>query len=425
MAEQKHTRRFFLKSASLSLVALGVGGTPPFLGRAIAAANAAPITGRRKTLVTIFQRGAMDGLMAVSPLGDNGLHEFRPRLAMAGTSRQADARLLRLGGDFGMHAALEPLFSLYQNRELAIVHGVGSPNTTRSHFDAQDFMETGTPFRKGTASGWLNRAVGLMGHDAASPFQAVALTRSMPRSLYGDTQALAVSDLSRFNLKSGGSRRTPSNAPAVGFESLYDQTSSELLHDAGGDSFDAIHQLSKLDVSRYKPAADYPRGPLGNALRQIAFLIKSQVGLEVAFAETGGWDTHVQQGTANGVFANRARDLAQSIAAFWNDLGDYRDDVVVMTMTEFGRTVHENGSGGTDHGRASCLFVLGSYVDGGRVHGSVPRLVSHELEDGRDLTVTVDFRSVFAEVAGPHLSIDDDAALFPDWEGGRYPLLRG
>jgi uncharacterized protein (DUF1501 family) len=318
------------------------------------------------------------------------------------------------------------LLPMYQDGTLAVVHGIGSPNNTRSHFDAQDFMETGTPFDKGTHSGWLGRALGLIDEEGhvKSPFRAVSLTSSLPRSFYGDDSALAVTDLTRFSL--GGGRRNTGTTPATGFESLYEQTSSDLLRGTGEESFDAMRTLSELNVSGYRPAsgANYPDTPLGRALKQIAFLIKSQVGLEVAFAETGGWDTHVQQGTVQGAFANRARDLATAIHAFWMDLDDYRDDVVLMTMTEFGRTVHENGSGGTDHGRASCMFVLGSSVDGGRVHGTIPALRPEDLEDGRDLPVRIDFRSVFAEVAGVHLKIDDDAGLFPGWAGNRYPLFR-
>jgi len=420
-------RRFFLKSAALGMVALGSTGAPPFLTRLVSRASAKAITGRRRTLVTIFQRGAMDGVMAVPPLDDPGLRQLRPRLAMTPDAREPGDRPLDIGDGFGLHPALGALLPLYEEGRLAIVHGVGSPNTTRSHFDAQDYMETGTPFRKGTPSGWLNRSLGLVdaeGHPL-SPFRAVSITASMPRSLYGDAPALAVSDLRQFALR--GARRVPAGSSARGFEALYEQTTSELLHDTGGGSFEAMETLQALDVSGYQPAAgaDYPESPLGRALRQIAFLVKAQVGLEVAFAESGGWDTHVQQGTIRGAFSNRAGDLARSIAAFWADLGAYRDDVVVMTMTEFGRTVHENGSGGTDHGRGSCLFVLGEGVVGGRVHGRVPRLRPEELEDGRDLPVTADFRSVFSEVASRHLGADDDGLLFPGWDGARLPLWRG
>jgi uncharacterized protein (DUF1501 family) len=420
-------RRLFIKSSAIGMVAMCAGGVPRFLERLLAgAAHAAPIQHRRKTLVAIFQRGAMDGLMAVSPFGDDGLRRLRPRLAMSMFDPDEEARLLDLGGGFGLHPAFGAFEALYNEGSLAVVHGAGSPNNTRSHFDAQDYMETGTPFRKGTDSGWLNRALAQNGSREAgdSPFRAVSLTSSLPRSLYGSVPALAVADLTRFGLGKPVKGRLQS-PPAKGFESLYGRTSQELLNEVGGDSFAAMHTLAEMDVSMYRPSAgaEYPTSPLGKALTQIAYLIKARVGLEVAFAETGGWDTHVQQGAAQGAFANRARDLANSIAAFWTDLGAHRDDVVLLTMTEFGRTVHQNGSGGTDHGRASCLFVLGVGVDGGKVYGSIPQLRRDDLEDGRDLPVVVDFRSVFAEVAGHWFDIGGDDNLFPGWDGNRIKLF--
>lgn len=394
------TRRLFLKAGGLTLFTLGAG--PQFLTRTALAAQ-----GRRKVLVTIFQRGAMDGLMAVTPLSED-LRVLRPRLAMGARE------LLDLGIDFGLHPAFEPLLPLWKEKRLGIVHAVGSPDLTRSHFDAQDYMETGTPGRKGTPSGWLNRAVGLLGHEG-TPFRAVSLTPALPRSLYGDEPALAVADLADFQ------------APAESFEALYAQTSQKVLHDTAGDTFQAMAMLTPEKIDRYCPAngAEYPASPLGQALRQIALLIKSDVGLEVAFAESGGWDTHVQQGTVNGSFARQARDLARSIHAFWTDLGTaWQDGVLLSTMTEFGRTVRENGSGGTDHGHGSCLFVLGNQVQGGRVHGSFPGLDRDALHEGRDLPVTTDFRAVFCELAGKHLGIKDDAKLFPGWAGKRLPLLK-
>lgn len=428
------TRRVFLKGGGLALLAFGAG--PTFLNRAALAAAKPSAPGRRKVLVTIFQRGAMDGLMAVSPVSDPSLASYRPRLGMSaarGAGRSApqgglgsasqDA-LLDLGVGFALHPAFADLKPLWDERRLAVVHAVGSPDPTRSHFDAQDFMETGTPGRKGTPSGWLNRAVGLLGHDA-TPFRAVALTPALPRSLYGDASALAVTNLADFKVRLPGAEAAARGA-AGGFESLYEQTSQSLLRSSGAEAFDAIHMLSDAHLASYRsdPAADYPRSPLAQSLRQVAQLVKSDVGLEVAFAESGGWDTHVQQGTANGTFARRAKDLGQSIAAFWTDLGAHQGDVVLMTMTEFGRTVRENGSGGTDHGHGSCLFVLGNAVDGGKVHGRLESLSQDALYEGRDLPVTTDFRAVFAGVAGRHLGIADDQALFPGWNGGRLQLLR-
>ncbi len=442
---QQLTRRIFLKSGGLALVALGMSSTPLFLTQAAAeTAQSLNSAGkRRKILVTIFQRGAMDGLMAVTPFTDPHLAQFRPRLTM-NVGKDA-SNLIDLNGTFALHPALGAFEPLFREQRLAIVHGMGSPNTTRSHFDAQDYMETATPERKGTDSGWLNRASALLLQEATAqkqavtPFQALALTSAMPRSLYGDAPALAITNLSDFSI-GAGSGGMLKQAKAVkgasaqgfesrfesGFESLYEQTSQEILRGAGKDSFDAMSILQKAQLNTLKPASGvvYPASPLGESLRQIAQLIKADVGVEIAFAESGGWDTHVQQGTANGAFARRAKDLSDSIAAFWKDISAFQDDVVLMTMTEFGRTVRENGSGGTDHGRASCAFVLGNSVDGGKIHGSLPTLAPENLADGRDVPVTTDFRAVFAGVAGAHLGIKHMPTLFPNWTGAALPIVR-
>ncbi|HEY4596792.1 MAG TPA: hypothetical protein VIJ02_10355, partial [Thermoanaerobaculia bacterium] len=271
------TRRFFLKTGGIALFTLGVGGGPGFITRAALAAQGTPSTSsrRRKVLVAIFQRGAMDGLAAVPPVDGSTLKGLRPRLAMSGARAAGDEALLDLGTGFGLHPALAPLLPLWKDRRLGIVHAVGSPDPTRSHFDAQDFMETGTPGLKGTPSGWLNRAVGLMGHEA-SPFRAVAMTPSLPRSLYGDQPALAVTNLADFKVQLPGADRTAA-AAGQGFEALYEQTSQGLLRDTGSETFRAVHMLSAAEIQKYKPAdgADYPKTPLGNALRQIALLIKS------------------------------------------------------------------------------------------------------------------------------------------------------
>jgi len=413
-------RRLFLKTTGLALFSFGAG--PEFLHRAAAAATTGP---KKRVLVTIFQRGAMDALAALPPLGGGELARLRPRLAMSAARSAGDGALLDLGVGFGLHPALAPLAPLFRSGELAAVHAVGSPDPTRSHFDAQDYMETGTPGRKGTPSGWLNRVCGELGHDA-SPFRAVSLTSALPRALHGPEPAVAVSRLEDFAVRVPGSART-SRAAGRGFEALYAQTTAELLQETGRETFDAVDMLSTAALERYRPAAGatYPGSPLGDALRQVAQLVKADVGLEVAFAESGGWDTHVAQGTAQGSFARRADDLARSIAAFWTDLGAERDRVLLMTMTEFGRTARENGSGGTDHGHGSALFLLGGDVAGGRVHGRFPGLREEDLYEGRDLPVTTDFRSVFAEVAARHLGVEEPARLFPGWREERVGLFRG
>ncbi|HEY4205767.1 MAG TPA: DUF1501 domain-containing protein [Puia sp.] len=413
------TRRGFLKGGGLALLGVGMmGGIPGFLAEAAARDKFAAPYKKRKILVCIFQRGAMDGLMAVTPFTDANLQTARPTLFIPAARGGNDNPLIDLDGRFGLHPSMQAFETLYKQRRLAIVHGIGSPNNTRSHFDAQDYMESGTPFNKGTASGWLNRAVGLLGHDNLTPFSAVSLTSALPRSFYGDNPTIAIGNLRDFAIQMRGNPNTTGKV-ASSFEDLYDQTSPGLLKETGKESFDAIKMLQKADIRNYTPAtgAVYPFSPLGNSLKQIAQLIKMEVGLEIAFTESNGWDTHFNQGAANGIFARNVNDLSNSIAAFWTDLSAYQDDVTVMTMTEFGRTVHQNGTGGTDHGRGSCNFILGNDVNGGQVHGKVDALAVENLEDGRDLKVTTDFRSVFSEVADRHLQLGNDKLLFPDWNG--------
>jgi uncharacterized protein (DUF1501 family) len=414
------TRRAFLKAGGLAMFGIGLGGIPPFMLKAAASNKIDRLYKKKKVLVCIFQRGAMDGLMAVTPFTDENLKLARPNLFM---SAGAGGSLIDLDGKFGLHPSMKSFEQLFRDKRLAIVHGIGSPNATRSHFDAQDYMESGTPFNKGTSSGWLNRAVGLLGHDA-TPFRAVSVTSSMPRSFYGDNASVAINNLQEFSIQMRGNAGA-ANLAARSFEDLYDQTSSALLKETGKESFDAMKMLQKADVKNYRPenGASYPVTALGNSLKQVAQLIKMDVGMEVAFAESGGWDTHFNQGKETGVFARNVGDLSNSITAFWNDMSAYQDDITVMTMTEFGRTVKQNGTGGTDHGRASCNFILGAGVSGGIVHGNVPLLAQENLEDMRDLPVTTDFRAVFSEVADKHLRISNDGILFPDWKGKKIGVM--
>jgi uncharacterized protein (DUF1501 family) len=415
------SRRAFIKAGGLAMFGLSLGGIPGFVKRAAAQAKTSNLYKRNKILVCIFQRGAMDGLMAVTPFTDPYLKEARPQLFMDASS---SGSLLDLDGQFGLHPGFQPFYQLFKEKQLAIVHGMGSPNTSRSHFDAQDYMESGTPFTKNTNSGWLNRAVGLLGHEG-SPFRAVSLTSSLPRSFYGDYPSVAISNLADFAIQMKGNQAGTQLA-AQSFEELYDQAGDELLKETGKESFEAMKMLRQADIKNYTPAnnAHYPRSPLGNALKQICQLIKMEVGLEVAFAESGGWDTHFNQGTDKGAFARNAADLSNSIAAFWSDLGQWQDEVTLMTMTEFGRTVKQNGTGGTDHGRASCMFIVGNDVQGGRVHGLVKPLALENLADGRDLAVTTDFRSIFSEVADKHLHLTNDKILFPDWNGDKISVMK-
>jgi uncharacterized protein (DUF1501 family) len=375
-----------------------------------------PTPDRKRTLVCIFQRGAMDGIAAVQPLADPNLQQLRPALTLAAGSDKD--QLLDLDGRFGLHPSLRPLGRLYGEGRLRIIHGVGLPNPVRSHFDAQDYVETATPGRKSTPDGWLNRAAAQLPGEG-TPLRMVSLTPALPRALYGEQYAVAVEQLSDLGVRGG------SSGAGGGFEALYRQASQEVLRNAGTTGLDAANLLSAAALENYRPARGvrYPNSPLGRGLRQIAQLIKSDVGLEIAFAESPNWDTHARQGGRFGRFTQQANDLAGSVTNFWRDLGGLSDRVTLMTITEFGRTVHQNGSGGTDHGRASCAFVIDDGFSDSRILGEVPALLPANLEDGRDLPVTTDFRSYFAAVSAQRLGATNTAALFPGWTGAALPGL--
>jgi uncharacterized protein (DUF1501 family) len=390
-----------MKAGGCALVAYAAA--PRFLFRT---ADAAETSGR--VLVAIFQRGAVDGLSMVMPHGDPGYAAVRPSIGLQPPRRGESERAIDLDGFFAFHPALVPLVPLWSNRSLAVVHACGSPDTTRSHFDAQDYMETGTPGVRSTPDGWLARAVGARAAKS-TPFRAVAIGPALPRTLQGDVGAISMQSLDRFDVRAGADRTA-----RAGFESLYEQGVHDLLHGTGRETFEAVKMLRSAGASRIAPAngAAYPRAPLGEALRQIAQLIKADVGLEVAFADMQGWDTHVAQGAERGQLALRLRDFGAALAAFSQDLGDKLSDVVVLTMSEFGRTVAENGNRGTDHGHATAMLALGGGVRGGRVYGRWPGLDRHQLFEGRDLAMTTDFRSLFSEVASRHLGVPS-APIFP------------
>jgi uncharacterized protein (DUF1501 family) len=272
-------------------------------------------------------------------------------------------------------------------------------------------MESGTPDDKGTREGWLNRYLATEGTCEAcktSAFRAVAMTPQTPRILDGAMPTVAMDNLDAFAVRTNGSQ-------AERLEALYRTGTSDVVHAAGDEMFDATRALRAANPQQYTPqnGADYPRSPFGQHLRQIAQLIKSDVGLEIAFADVGGWDTHVNQGGATGQLAGRFDDFAKSIHALVTDLGDRMADVTIMTMSEFGRTARQNGNGGTDHGHASALFVIGGDVKGKKVHGKWPGLEQEQLYEGRDLALTTDFRSVFSEVASKHLGAKRLDQVFP------------
>jgi uncharacterized protein (DUF1501 family) len=417
-------RRVFMKSGAMALVTMGL--SPSFLRRTAYGADllrGAAVGGnaRGRTLICLFQRGAADALNVVVPHGEAAYYRLRPNIAIPRPATTAGAAgAVDLDGFFGLHPALAPMKPLWDQKMLAPVHAVGSPSSTRSHFDAQDYMETGTPDQKSTRDGWLNRYLAVRGtceagcaHDAAqAPFRAVSMTQQTPRILEGPQATVAMSSLDEFSVRASG--------PAVDrLEALYRTGSADVVHAAGGEMFEALKILRAANPRQYAPqnGATYPASQFGQRLKQIAQLIKADVGLEVAFADVGGWDTHVNQGGATGQLALRLDDFARSIAALVADLGDRMGDVTILTMSEFGRTARQNGSAGTDHGHAGALFVIGGDVKGGKVHGKWPGLELEQLNEGRDLALTTDFRSVFSEVASKHLGAKRLDVLFPGYEG--------
>jgi uncharacterized protein (DUF1501 family) len=399
------TRRVFLRNSALAM--FGVGSAPLWLQRALYGGERP----RKKILVAIFQRGAADGLNIVVPHGERAYYELRPTIGIARPGSGPEAAV-DLDGFFGLHPSLAPLEPLFKQHHLAIVDAVGSPDPTRSHFDAQDYMESGTPGRKATADGWMNRA--LPKTDKGSPLRALSLGPVLPRAMRGPEPALALQNLADFQI------RNPQAAQA--FEQLYRDTGDPMLQATGRETFEAISMLQAVQKQLYQPAAgaDYPRGRLGESLRQIAQLIKADVGVEVAFAEVGGWDHHVNEPAQ---LSNLLREYGQALSVFWRDMGDRMDDVVLVTMSEFGRTAHENGNRGTDHGHANCMFVMGGPVAGGKVYGRWPGLQREQLYENRDLALTSDFRDVLGELVARHLGNPKVQGVFPVHEPGFLGLL--
>ncbi len=401
-------RRYFLKSGSIALASIGMSlSAPSFLERVVM--GNALNGGKRKTLIAIFQRGAVDGLNMVVPFGESAYYAARPSLAIAKPEPSNADAAIDLDGFFGLHPSMRSFQRLWDSKRLAIIHASGSPDNTRSHFDAQDYMESATPGVKSTTDGWLNRYLQSKQDPDRSLFRAVSMTRTMPRVLQGRASAVAMANLSDFAIRAG---KSSANLQG-GFEAIYARD-KDALAGMGRETFEAVNYLKQTNPAQYKPENDaqYPRNPFGNSLLQIAQLIKAGVGLEIAFTEIGGWDTHVNQGNARGQLGNLLQQFSSGIAALYQDLGQRMDDVVVLTMSEFGRTVRENGNRGTDHGHANAMFVMGNSVRGGKVYGKWPGLKSDQLHEGRDLALTTDFRDVFGEIASRHLGNSDAKSVF-------------
>jgi uncharacterized protein (DUF1501 family) len=391
------TRRSFLTTSAIVLA--GAGTAPQWLLRA--AAQGGQGKSGRKILVAIFQRGAADGLNVVVPYFEPRYYQLRPSIAIPQPGRPNGG--LDLDGRFALHPALQPLKAMWDSRQLAIVHSAGSHDPSRSHFDAQEFMECGTPGVK-REDGWLNRALTPVAPDS-SPVRAISASGAqLPKTLQGSRGAIAVDSLQRFQVAE--------KASAELLEHLYSTSLDAQLKAQGAATFDAVKLIESIRTRPYTPAAGAQYvGDFGQRLQQIARLIKADVGVEVAFADIGGWDHHSNE---TGQLTNQLRQFGSSLAAFTQDLGDKMEDVVLVTMSEFGRTAAENGNAGTDHGHGNVMMVLGGGVQGGRLYGQWPGLEPEQLYERRDLAVTTDFRDVLGEVVTGHLGQKVDQ-VFPGY----------
>lgn len=392
----KPTRRGFMIGCSAAIAAMA-GGRLSYV--AFGAPDDEP---NQDILVVVFLRGGMDGLSVVAPIAgaDRGYYEAsREDIALPLTG---DNAAINLNGQLGLHGAAAPLHDLYQSGHLAIVHAAGLTSDTRSHFDAMQYMELGTPGSKSITSGWLTR------HLQSSPslpetiiMPALATGNLAPTSLQGSREAIGMTSPGDFEL---GGHWQYRDWQRQAMREMYNGTS--WLHDAGLQTLDALDVMELADPGDYTPenGADYPGGGLGRNLQTVAQMIKMQLGLRVATVDFGGWDTHENQGDdGRGYFADHLGELSRALNAFYTDLSntngtDHTQRVTVVVMSEFGRTFKQNASRGTDHGHGNLMFVMGGQVNGGQILGAWPGLHVDQLYDRRDLEITTDYRQVLSEI---------------------------
>jgi uncharacterized protein (DUF1501 family) len=362
----------------------------------------------KRRLVVVFLRGAVDGLNVVVPHAESAYYDARPTIAIGRLN--ADGGVHDLDGFFGMHPALAPLMPLWNERTLAFVHACGSPDPTRSHFDAQDYMESGTPGIKSTHDGWLNRVLAEL-PGAHAPTEALSLGPTLPRILSGK---LPVANLP---LGRAAARPLPLDRPIVetAFDRLYRGTDAlSVAYREGRAARAKLMTDLQRDMAQADAGAPSPQG-FSDDTGRLAHLIRRDPSIRVAFLALGGWDTHVSQGAAQGQLAAHLAQLAQGLSGFANALGPEYQDTVVLVISEFGRTVKENGNGGTDHGHGNVMWVMGGPVRGGKVYGRWPGLATSALYQERDLAVTTDFREPIGAVLRSHLALSDAqvARVFP------------
>jgi uncharacterized protein (DUF1501 family) len=400
-----HSRRDFFKN--LSLLGLGSLISP----KLVFSQTPAIIGKKNPVIVFVFLRGAQDGLSLLSPIGEENYFKWRPNIAVAEDKSNA----LIIDNHFQFHPAMKPLYNQWKNRHLAFITQFGSPDTTRSHFDAQDYFESGTPGEKNTNDGFFNRAITQL--KARNNLSGIALQASMPRILKGPVPTLSIASIKDFHPP----KSELSKSLGLGFEEMYQLATDKVFRGVGEETFESISTI-KAKIND-KPKVDYPKSKLSDQLRDIASLIRADLGLSIAVTEMGGWDTHVNQGSASGQLSKRFEELSGALTSFIEDLGENFKQTVIVTCTEFGRTVKENGNKGTDHGHGSVAMILGARVNGGKLYGQWKELKPENLYEERDIHVTTDFRAVMGTILDKHLGIKDLATIFPgfksnsqDWE---------
>ncbi len=412
------TRRAFVGAAAGVAAAATL---PAWLPKVVLAQSASS----RDIIVSVFLRGGSDGLSMVYPFTDTNYYTGRPTIAIPRPDSNSATRGIALNGQFGISAAMSSLVPAYQAGNLLVVHGAGLVDNTRSHFDAQRFIEVGKARDPNLVTGWLGRHLATSTPMRSNaPLRALGLSQGMPRTLVGAPKSLPIPNPAGFGL--GGSTTTRAERSAW-LRGDYEAVDTSI----GAPALDALNTvtlLNNINFTGYTPSggAVYPNTGFGRGMRSAAALIKADIGIEALQLDIGGWDTHSGQAPAvvNGNMARTMTDLAQSLAAFHADAmtGGVSYNVTVVVLSEFGRNVRENGSQGTDHGRASCMFVMGPGIAGGRVmtNNWVP-LARENLESGQDLRVTIDHRDILSEIVSRRLGNTNLGVIFPSY----VPTVRG
>lgn len=394
------TRRGVLMAAGLGFISWAGRGS------ALADFSVRPRRNSDDVFVFIFLRGGADGLNMVVPFREDAYYRRRPSLGLP------KSKLLDLDGSFGFHPALRALESSFREGRLALFHAVGSEDQTRSHFEAMSAMERGLPRDgEGPSSGWMARYLLATQSKDDTPLRALAFGDTMPDVLRGATNALALNSVTDFRLEAEAAQQAELRGR---LRKIY-QAGKDEIAGSGRQTLSVLEALDRLDLASYRPAAGaaYPQSPLGKGLREVACLVRANLGLEVACLDKGGWDTHVAQGADTGWHASLLEDVAQSIAAFTQDLGSDMKRVTLVALTEFGRRVGENSGLGTDHGRASVAFAIGGGIRGGKVFTDWPGLEDRQLDETGDLRVTLDYRQLLSEAMADRLPDVPVAEVFP------------